>query len=60
MRTWSITSPRLVIAALYSDDNRLADRVDGGPEWINTDAYDIEGQVLEGPPSQDLKQVRFR
>ena len=42
-------SLRLVIAALYSDDNRLTDRVDGGPKWIDTDAYDIEGKVLEGP-----------
>jgi uncharacterized protein (TIGR03435 family) len=60
LRTLTIISLRLVIAALYSDDHRLADRVDGGPKWINTDAYDIEGQGLEGPPSQDTLKAMAR
>ena len=50
---------RIVISALYSvDDTRITDRVEGGPSWLDTDEYDIEGKVTDGNPSQEtLKEM---
>ena len=54
-------SLRTVITALYSgDDGRMADRVMGGPNWIDTDEYDIEGKALEGNPSQETLKSMAR
>ena len=44
-----------VIAFLYGDGGRLANRMIRGPGWVNTDAYDIEGSVEGDPPQETLR-----
>ena len=50
---------RTVIEFLYlGDDGRVADRVVGGPNWIDTDEYDLEGKTVEGnPPEATLRAM---
>jgi uncharacterized protein (TIGR03435 family) len=44
---------RLVIAMVYGEPRGFPiDRVLGGPSWLDTDRYDIEGKTVEPDPSE--------
>jgi uncharacterized protein (TIGR03435 family) len=48
---------RTVIAFLYIDGTRVPYRILGGPDWLDAHAFDIEGKVLEGTPSQETLRL---
>jgi uncharacterized protein (TIGR03435 family) len=50
---------RMVIAFVYREEHEgWTDRHEGGPSWLDTHLYDIEGKVLEGnPPPETLRAM---